>query len=138
MRQKSQITGTWAPRQVLTREQVLDKMVVRLKSRDYPAGQYDLTSGYGAFKKTRFRFPQMFREGSVAGDSTPACATSGKPSTRLPLGGLGQLVPSPEFKNSKNQEKYPQVNPEIKDYRRVGSATSANQATGVGHGVVTT
>ena len=43
----------------------------------------------------------------MAGDSAPVCATSGEPSTRLPLGGLGQLVPSPEFKNSENQENDP-------------------------------
>ena len=72
VRQKFKITGTWAPRQVLTKQQGLDQMCVRLKSRDYPAGQYDLTQGYGAFRKTRFRFPLKFSEGSVAGDSTPA------------------------------------------------------------------
>ena len=65
--QKSMIPGTWAPRQVLTRQQGLDQMFVRLKSHAYPAGQYDLTSGYGAFKKnvcptTRNLIPAVNRQ----------------------------------------------------------------------------
>ena len=74
-------------------EVLLSEPVLRAKSHAYPAGQYDLTSGYGAFEKTRFACPVMFRGGLWAGDSTPVCTTSGEPSTRLPLGGLGQLVP---------------------------------------------
>ena len=71
----------------------------------------------------------------MAGDSTPVCATSGKPSTRLPLGGLGQLVP---HRKSRIARKGPFWAPVILDYLTVGSATSANQATGVGPDVCTT
>ena len=83
-------------------------------------------------KKTRFGFPLNYREGSTAGDSRPVCGTSGKPSTRLPLGGLGQLAPPREFLISENPENEPQMGPKIKDYPRIGSATSDNRAAGVG------
>ena len=58
-------------------------------------------------RKTRFQFPQMFREGSVAGDSIPVCTTSGKPSTRLPLGGLGRLVPPRKTRFLKTRKAAP-------------------------------
>ena len=47
-------------------------------------------------------------------------------------------LPRAEIQDFRKSEKWSQVGPEIKDYVQRGSATSANQATGVGHDVVTT
>ena len=58
-------------------------------------------------RKTRFRFPLNDREGTVARDSTPVCTTSGKPSTRLPLGGLGRLVPPRKTRFLKTRKAAP-------------------------------
>ena len=63
------------------------------------------------------------------------CTTSGKPSTRLPLGRLGQVVPPP---TSEISEKVHSGAPEILDSWHMGSATSANQAMGIGPDVCTT
>ena len=48
---KSEITGTWAPRKVLTKQQGLDQQFVRHKSGPDPARHDDLTSGYGDLKE---------------------------------------------------------------------------------------
>ena len=52
---------------MLTRDQGLDQMFVRLESHDYPAGQYDLTSGCGAFNKNAFSISTNVPRGVCGG-----------------------------------------------------------------------
>ena len=125
-------------------QQGLGQMFVRRKSRDDSAGQYDLTSGHGAFKKNAFSIStQLWRgvcgRGFDTGITLPVGMVHVQPAVnRQPGYRWGGSDSWFRNQNLRCLRKVHSGEPEILDSWHMGSATSANQATGIGPDVSTT